>query len=273
MLIKSLKMKKILSIILIILSICYSYGQKYILLDQLKESYQVNEYTFKTKQLYGIDKKITAYNVFVAPNNIILLSILPLYKNEKIIPLTSVEYDKSTNVLSTKTKENGNYENWEKIDFEKIKDNIISPSSIENDMISEWGIDVTPEKKTFQYQLVKKIDQNYYVTKNCLTEFFLIANSQYPITTPYGTINITEKKVTVKEMQEAFKKQYPKNVFPLDIWEKSQSRGGDGVYTVRNYLSREYKIKIIRATNDSFFRNINKAIYASMMIVSMYTPP
>ena len=242
MLIKSLKMKKILSIILIILSICYSYGQKYILLNQLKENYQVKEYTFKTKQIYGIDKKITVYNVFVTKENIILLSVLPSFKNEKLVPLTSIGYNKHTNTLSTKSIEINNDENWEKIDYEKIKNNIISASSIENDMISEWGIDITPEKKTFKYQLIKKIGSDYYVTKNCLTEFFIIANSQYPITTPYGTINIAENKVTIKEMQEAFKKQYPKDVFPLDIWEKSQSRGGDGVYTVRNYLSKEYKM-------------------------------
>ncbi|KUG13995.1 hypothetical protein AMC91_01715 [Elizabethkingia miricola] len=217
-------------------------AQKYILLDSLET--KPKEYTLKTKELYGIDKKITIYNVFSSSNMIVLFTVLPQYE-AKIYKTENTDYEKLANIIGTTKIEKQKKEdiNWEKVDYDKIKDKVKEVWNIESDMTSEWGWDITPEKKTFEYQVVKKIGENYYAAKNCLTEVFNIESPKYPIITSYGTMNITEPKVTIKEMQEAFKKQYPKDTFPLDIWEKSQSRGGDGVYTVRNYLSREYKIK------------------------------
>lgn len=232
--------------IIIILLICVVgkiSAQKYIMLDSLALKFKVNEFTLKTGSLYGVDKEINIYNVYFSPNNILLFSVLPSYQDGKKIPLNTIMYNKPENAFGTVIKEPKINDAWDRINISDIKENIISVSTIENDIISEWGINITPENKTFQYQLVKNIDGNYYVSKKCLVEFFLINNSQYPIIAPYGTINTNEPKVSIKQMQESFKKQYPKDAFPLDIWEKSQSRGGDGVYTVRNYLSREYKIK------------------------------
>ncbi len=50
-------------------------------------------------------------------------------------------------------------------------------------------------------------------------------------------------------MYDAYVQQFPKDKFPLDIWEKSRSRGNDGAYTARNYLSKEFKIKTIQHIN------------------------
>ncbi len=234
-------MKRIISILLI-LFINQIFAQKYILLDSLKTKFK--EYTLKTKELYGIDKKITIYNVFSSSNSIILFTVLPQYE-AKIYKKENTDYEKLANIIGTTKIEKKKKEdvNWEKIDYDKIRDKVKEVWNIESDMMSEWGWDITPEKKTFEYRVVKKIGKDYYAAKNCLTEAFSIENPKYPIITPYGTINIVENKVAIKEMLETFKKQYPKDVFPLDIWEKSQSRGGGGVYTVRNYLSKEYKIK------------------------------
>ncbi|KUY17770.1 hypothetical protein BAZ12_18080 [Elizabethkingia miricola] len=217
-------------------------AQKYILLDGLQV--KPKEYTLKTKDLYGIDKKISIYNIFISNNKILLFSVLPQY-DAKTYRTEATDYEKLTKVISTTKVENYNDQetDWEKIDYDKIKDKIKEVWNIESDIMSIWGWDITPEKKTFEYQIVKKLGKDYYAAKNCLTEVFNIETPKYPIATPYGTINIIEPKVTIKEMLETFKKQYPKSIFPLDIWEKSQSRGGDGIYTVRNYLSKEYKVK------------------------------
>ncbi|HFK5583712.1 hypothetical protein [Elizabethkingia anophelis] len=234
-------MRKII-LILLILSINQIYAQKYILLDNLKTKFK--EYTLHTKELYGIDKKITMYNIFSSNKTIILFTVLPQYE-DKTYKKESTDYERLAKTIgTTKLEKQKKLDiDWEKVDYDKIKDKVKEVWNIESDMTSEWGWDITPEKKTFEYQVVKKINGNYYAAKNCLTEVFNIESPKYPIMTPYGTMNITEPTITIKEMLEAFKKQYPKDVFPLDIWEKSQSRGGNGVYTVRNYLSREYKIK------------------------------
>lgn len=263
-------MKKTL-VILVIFFTHFIFGQKYILLDSLKT--RTKEYTLKTKKLYGIDKKITMYNVF-SNNIIILFTVLP-QNEDKIYKTEVTDYNKLASIIGTvKVEKQKNQDiDWEKIEYDKIKDKIRGVWNIESDMMSEWGWDITPEKKTFEYQLVKKIGKDYYAAKNCLTEVFSIETPKYPIITPYGTINITEPKVTIREMLDAFKKQYPKDVFPLDIWEKSQSRGGDGIYVVRNYLSKEYKVKNEKAYQfwtldswwtmhgDSHHRGIDRFVY------------
>lgn len=232
-------MKKIL-IILVIFFTHFVFGQKYILLDSLKT--KTKEYTLETKNLYNIDKQIEIYNVFIH-EGILLFSVLPPYNDVKKIPQTSIFYNKLSGNYNNVTKEVNISGNWEKIDFEVIKQNIVSISHILSGFTAEWGWDLTPEKKTFEYKLVKKIGNNYYASNTCLTELFLIKNSTYPFITPYGTINILEPKVTIKHMYDAYVQQFPKDKFPLDIWEQSRSRGNDGAYTARNYLSKEFKIK------------------------------
>ncbi|UTF94897.1 hypothetical protein J2O08_09650 [Elizabethkingia anophelis] len=213
-------------------------AQKYIIVDNLK--FATKKYTLDTKQLYNIDSKIILYNIFI-DDKILLFSILPSNINE----ITHTNYEKLSKNIGKAVKENSIEKdmNWKKVEFKDIKDNIVSISDVLDNITSEWGVEITPEKKTFEYKLAKKDGDDYYITNNCLTEFFSIANSQYPIIAPYGTINISESKVTIKQMQESFKKQYPKSIFPLDVFGKSQSRGGDGIYTVRNYLSKGYKVK------------------------------
>jgi len=233
-------MKKLI-LILFILNINQIFAQKYILLDSLKT--RMKEYTLKTKELYGIDKKITLYNVF-NNNVIILFTILP-QSETKTYKKEATDYDKLAKTIGiTRIEKQKELDiDWEKIDYNRVKDKIKEVWNIESDMMSEWGWNITPEKKTFEYQVVKRVGKDYYAAKNCLTEVFNIESPKYPIITPYGTINTKEPKITIKEMQEAFKRQYPKSVFPLDILEKSQSRGGNGIYTIRNYLSKEYFIK------------------------------
>ncbi|WP_288789157.1 hypothetical protein [uncultured Elizabethkingia sp.] len=230
-------MKKIF--FLLVFSSIYIFPQKYLILDSIKTKFKVQEYTLNTKELYNIDKKIEVYNVFIDPKNILLLSILP--KLEAQIPKTgSVDYNQLAQAMKKTTIEKNI--NWKKIDFEQIKSNILSIGDI-NILSSEWELQNLPGKKTFKYQLVKKMDNDYYVSENCLTEFFTIANVQSPLISSYGTINIAEQKVTIKQMEEIFKKRFPKFPFPLDIREQVGIRYLDINFSVHNYFSKEYLIK------------------------------
>ncbi|WP_337085257.1 hypothetical protein [Elizabethkingia anophelis] len=230
-------MKKIF--FLLVLSSIYIFPQKYLLLDSIKSKFKVEEYTLNTKELYNIDKKIEVYNIFVDPKSILLLSVLPKLETQ-ISKAGSVDYNKLAKAMEKRPTEKN--VNWEKIDFEQIKSNVLSIGDI-NILSSEWELQNLPEKKTLKYQLVKKIDNDYYVSENCLTEFFTIANVQSPLISPYGTINIVEPKVTIQQMEKIFKERFPKFPFPLDIREHGGIRYLDINFSIHNYFSKEYLIK------------------------------
>jgi hypothetical protein len=235
-------MKKIL-IILTIICICYSYGQKFIMLDSLSTKFKIKEYTLNTKTLYGINKNINVYNIFIDNKRILLLSILPEREEYSAYKKEITDYEKLVKVIGTgvsETKEKKE-SNWKKINFDDIKNNIVTTSNI-NYMTSEWEIANTPDKKTFSYSLVKKVGNNYYVSENCLTEFFTIANIQSPLIAPYGTINISEPKVNIKQMEEVFKNRFQDFPFPLDI-DHIGMRYLDISFSSHNYFSKEYLIK------------------------------
>lgn len=215
-------MKIILTITLLISNLFLA--QEYFLLDDLKTNFKINEYTLDTKDLYNIQKDINVFNIFISKENILLLSILPDL-DEKILH---------------RMDERGN--NWMIINYDKIKDKVFSKEKILS-MLSDWKMNNTPEKKTFQYKLIKKENGSYYVSKKCLTEFFSIANLESPLVSTYATINISEKKVTIQQMEKSFKKQIPSQKFIMDPRDADLSKNIDIPYSFRNYLSKELLIK------------------------------
>lgn len=215
-------MKIILTITLLISNLFLA--QEYFLLDDLKTNFKINEYTLDTKDLYNIQKDINVFNIFISKENILLLSVLPDL-DEKILH---------------RMDERGN--NWMIINYDKIKDKVFSKEKIFS-MLSDWKMNNTPEKKTFQYKLIKKENGSYYVSKKCLTEFFSIANLESPLVSTYATINISEKKVTIQQMEKSFKKQIPSQKFIMDPRDADLSKNIDIPYSFRNYLSKELLIK------------------------------
>lgn len=215
-------MKIILTITLLISNLFLA--QEYFLLDDLKTNFKINEYTLDTKDLYNIQKDINVFNIFISKENILLLSVLPDL-DEKILH---------------RMDERGN--NWMIINYDKIKDKVFSKEKILS-MLSDWKMNNTPEKKTFQYKLIKKENGSYYVSKKCLTEFFSIANLESPLVSTYATINISEKKVTIQQMEKSFKKQIPSQKFIMDPRDADLSKNIDIPYSFRNYLSKELLIK------------------------------
>ncbi|WP_336733407.1 hypothetical protein [Chryseobacterium sp. VD8] len=215
-------MKVILTITLLISNLFLA--QEYLLLDDLKTNFKINEYTLDTKDLYNIQKDINVFNIFISKENILLLSVLP---------------DLDENILP-RMDERGN--NWMIINYDKIKDKVFSKEKMLS-MLSDWKMNNTLEKKTFQYKLIKKENGSYYVSKKCLTEFFSIANLESPLVSTYGTINISEKKVTIQQMEKSFKKQIPSQKFIMDPRDADLSKNIDIPYSFRNYLSKELVIK------------------------------
>lgn len=216
-------MKKILFILLCIP--CFVFSQKYFLLEELKTDFKVETYTLDTSELYGVRKNLNIYNVYLSPNHILLLSVLPDL-DESILP---------------RTDERG--QNWTVLDFEKLsKEDIISKSKVK-EIVSDWLVSNTPEKKRLDFKLIKKVNNRYYVSKLCLTEFFNITSLKGPLVSSYGTLNISEQKVTVKEVEKSFKEQFPGRKFIMDVRDLDRLRNLSDPFSFRNYLSKEYKIK------------------------------
>ncbi len=165
--------------------------QKYILLDSLMAKYTVKQYTLDTSP-YGVKNSIEVYNVFekeygsnTAGDYIVLFSVLP--------------------DLDSKY-------NWEKIDYQNVKDNLFPTKNI---FVSIYykKFDIPIEKKydISRLKLVKKIGNEYYVSKHCWVEdFYCIDNPlNIPMSTKSFVINIHQPITPISVLRDVFTKQSP----------------------------------------------------------------
>lgn len=223
MFIKIFKMTRILFIL--VCMPCFVFSQKYFLLDSLKNNFKIETYTLDTSELYGVKKNINVYNVYLTKDHILLLTVLPDL-DEKILPGTD---------------EKG--QNWTILDGGKLKkEDIISESKVK-EIASNWSASNTPDKKTIDFKVVKKVKDSYYVSKMCLTEFFSITSLKAPFISSYGSLNIAESKTTIKEVENSFKKQFPNRKFIMDVTDIDYLRNLNDPFSFRNYLSKEYTIQ------------------------------
>lgn len=207
-------MKKNITVILILFSLTI-YSQNILNIDNLKGKFKVEKYTLNTKELYNFNKTIEIYNIFINPNKLFLISVLPDLEKK---------------------------DSWKKIDYNSISDKILTATKLEN-IILDWLNSNTPDKKTFEYKIIKKRGEDYYMAEVCLAEAFNIYEYSFPIISTYGTINIADSKVNIVQMKEIFEKLQPKQEFPLDINVDYGIKMLDNSYALRNYLSREYTIR------------------------------
>ena len=182
--------------------------RKLFLIDDLASRGELKSYTLNTKELYGIDKNIIAYNFFVG-EGIVLFSALPnLWEGE----------------------------DWLKVDYEKIKEKIVP----KNDIFYFISNNFNEVKKTNKFGLLKKVGNDYYVPLTCLTEYISIRSYSLPFIVDKNTINLLDRKVSIQEMYDYWKKTNTKHNFPLEV-----KNGGSFLDTSleRYYMSKEFKIK------------------------------
>ncbi|WP_407480703.1 hypothetical protein [Elizabethkingia meningoseptica] len=191
------------------------YSQNYLSLDSLQNNYKIKKYTFNTKELYGIDKIIEIYNVFISPKKVLLVTILPDLEGK---------------------------DNWKKMHSDIVTKEIYNQKQI-NDLI--YGMN--PRDKEFGYEkIIKKVNGEYYTSVVSLIEIFNIGNYPYPLISEYGTINIADHKANIKEMAKVYNDLYTKKdqklFFPMDIRETEHIKYDNMDYLFRNYFSKEYKV-------------------------------
>ncbi|HIC8644689.1 MULTISPECIES: hypothetical protein [Elizabethkingia] len=240
------------SIILLLFITQFLYAQKkdqnIIALDSLVNLYKgeilkINAFNLNTKDLYGIDKNVELYNVFIDSEALFLISVLPDLKNN---------------------------ENWTFVNVNNIKDKILTRSQTK-DFINKIKSNNTSDKKTMALSLLVNKNGKYYTSKNTLVEFFYISNFPSPFISSYGTINIDQPLVTIKQMETKYRMIKPDRGFPPSI--KRTDISFPFMIYARNYLSKTYEIKGNKAyqfwtfdnwrTSDfmAFYRGIDRFIY------------
>ncbi|QDZ63344.1 hypothetical protein I6H88_13145 [Elizabethkingia bruuniana] len=207
------------------------------------EILKVNAFNLNTKDLYGIDKNVELYNVFIDSESLFLISVLPDLKSK---------------------------ENWTAVGVNNIKDKILTRSQTKN-FINKIKNNNTSDKKTMSYSLLINKDGKYYTSKNTLVEFFYINNFPSPFIPSYGTININQPLVTMKDMETIYRKIKPDKGFPPSI--KSTDVSFPFMIYARNYMSKIYEIKRDKAyqfwtfdnwrTADfmAYYRGIDRFVY------------
>ncbi|GJN58061.1 hypothetical protein ELAN_16160 [Elizabethkingia anophelis] len=239
-----------IALLLFVINISFAQNknQNLIELDSLKNLYKgeilkINKFNLNTKDLYGIDKNIELYNTFIDSEALLLISVLP--------------------DLNSK-------ENWTLVDINNIKDRVLTRSQTKS-FIKNIKNNNTSDKKTMAFSLLINKDGKYYTSKNTLVEFFYINNLPSPFIPCYGTININQPLVTMKEMEAIYRNIKPDRGFPPSL--KSTDVSFPFMIYARNYLSKVYEIKGSKAyqfwTFDNwrsadfmaYYRGIDRFIY------------
>ncbi|UTF93056.1 hypothetical protein J2O08_18000 [Elizabethkingia anophelis] len=207
--------QKIILFIAFLILFNYHYSQKFISIDSLQSNYKIKKYTFNTKELYGFDKTIEVYNVFITPQKILLVTILPNLKEK---------------------------DNWK-----KLKVSIETKEIYTSKQFKNWIYEKNPKNKEFGFEkIIKKINGEYYVSNVSLIELFNIGNYPSPLVSAYGTLNIAENKVSIKEMSKVYADVYTKKdqrlFFPMDVRETEHIQHDNMDYLFRTYFSKEYRI-------------------------------
>ena len=193
-------MKQLLYLLLFCSWASIAQEQKYILLDSLTAKYKVKHYTLDTSP-YGTKNSIEVYNVFSKKYE--------TDKGEDFILLFSVLPD-----IDSKT-------NWEKIDFNKIKDNLFPTKEIfRRIMHKALGFYLDKNRDISKTKLVKIIKGEYYVSKYCWIEDFYCINNPFsvPVATKSFIINTNQTITPIGVLRESFMKLFPLcDDFPFEI--------------------------------------------------------
>ncbi|MCY4781193.1 hypothetical protein ORI89_16140 [Sphingobacterium sp. UT-1RO-CII-1] len=217
------KTRFIFTFFLILIS-TLSFGvPKYFVIEEDSPKYDIRKYVLNTEDTYGYQGKVELYNILstaVRPElqDIILFSILPDFENT---------------------------ENWEEIEQEIIKENLLTTKELfdlkEISLFQRFDKLYGEKTKFFnEYILVLKKNDKYFAAKHCLLQFFAVRNRTDIFPNFYGTINILQKPVTITSFKKVFHEQFKDEVFPLETWSVPYS-SFDRLRDRREFLSKKFE--------------------------------
>lgn len=218
--------KNFITILILIFSINLSFGQKYFVLENNTDKFQMKNYELNTSDLYGINKKISIYNILLnditkdsnTPKTLALFSVLPTIDNN---------------------------ENWIEISLDSIEGKLISPGKLRQ--LSEISLyqkdDYQYGSKTKywnEYKIVVEKLGKYYSPKNCLLQFYTIHSRQEVFNQPYNTINISQEPHTFSNIKNMYANNFSNRPFPMGF--PPDDRFFDTFRGRREFLSKKITI-------------------------------
>lgn len=179
-------MKRISTILILIFALFQVVRSqvKYMLLDSLKQTFKIKEYTLKMDSLYKVPSTVKLFNLFLPKRGIVLISVLP------------------------DPEKNGSL--WTKINMEEIasehllKPNVFLKHFNNNNLVSRRDI-----------RIIKKEKDGYYVANECFTQYFMLANHNSVFNTPRYVLNVGQTPLTIRDMEVIFKKDFPTMDFSM----------------------------------------------------------
>lgn len=217
---------------------------KYFLIDENEKSYSLTTFDLSTKSLYGVDRKITLYNL-----------MLNDYRRVNNQDYQYVKFKEPPLILFSVLPDLEGHEDWKEINLDSIKDKMIDVSYLKH-LFSANTLDfpdqiLRNETKYFNdYQIIIKKKNRYLVSKNCLLQFYVISNRPEPFTNVYCTINIKQTPISILSFEKIYKSVYPNEIFPLFTMGESDKL----VTFQRSRDRREYLSKIFKIGEDTAYQ-------------------
>ncbi|WP_293947040.1 MULTISPECIES: hypothetical protein [unclassified Sphingobacterium] len=217
---------------------------RYFLLDENSEAYTLTKFDLSTKSLYGIDKKVTLYNIML--NDLRRSGTNDFYYKSS---------EKLSLILFSVLPDLNGGPDWKEISLDSIEKKIIKAGYLRH-LLSANTMDLPDqilrnETKYFNdYQVITKKENRYFVSKNCLLQFYVISNRPEPFPNVYGTINIKQTPISILNFEKIYKSVYPNEIFPLFTMGES-----DKLITFqRSRDRREYLSKIFKIGKDTAYQ-------------------
>lgn len=232
------KITLLFSIFLFFTSNIIKANTKYYMLEEETEQYQLFKYDLSTKALYGIDRKITLFNLILKERR---------WAND-VGEYYSVKVDNPNLILFSSLPDLNGNSDWIEVSLDTIKNDLVTTDQLIH-VFNENIISMSNEKnksvtKYFNsYKPIVKKGNHYFVPKNSLLEFYVVSNRPEVFANPYGTINTQLSPLTIVEFKKIFKKTYQHDIFPLDkIWEDKTFTYFDKIRDRREYMSRSLTV-------------------------------
>ncbi|HLW50206.1 MAG TPA: hypothetical protein VKZ78_04480, partial [Sphingobacteriaceae bacterium] len=186
-------------------------NRQFVMLDMLDSAFQVNNYTLNTRELYGTDHTLELYNVHIGAA-LVLFTVLPDFAG---------------------------HESWERVDTATLKGTIVQYDSFHRAMLAKYS-EFYNTQKSMNYALIKKEGEEFFVSRHCLFEYFNLREYPPVIHAPYGTVNIGQSPLSIREMREALGERDLRWLYPTDI--RNHGLLSDQPMIRREYLSRILEI-------------------------------
>jgi hypothetical protein len=229
-----LKITSLFGVIMLLWSSSAMANTKYFIIEEDTEDYHLTTYDLSTKSLYGIDRKVSLYNLILKNRT---------WTNDHTEYL-SEKKDNSSLILFSVLPDLKSNIDWIEVSLDTIQGKMVIYSDLkklfhENTVSFMNGKNKETTKYFNSYKPILKKGKQFFVPKNCLLEFYVVNNRPDIFSNPYGTINTQLSPISILEFAEIFKKSNPNAKFPLyTIGEDNTYTSFDRTRDRREYLSR-----------------------------------